>query len=163
LSDLVTLRLWMAGARRAGAFIDPLDVRIDALRTTPGIVTSSERNELNDRSREDERSRVRCDGFWYEVREPPAVVAELLDHGDDDWVELTGRSDGRPVWLRASRVDYVEGIQAADDVAAERFNGWIARVMETIPARCDAGRPRRVKSGGNRRSRLRATSAERWL
>ncbi len=61
-------------------------------------------------------SRVRCEDFWYEVIEPPDEVAELLDHGDDDWVELSGRPDGRPIWLQASSVDYVEGASSASDI-----------------------------------------------
>jgi hypothetical protein len=100
---------------------------------------------VNERDRKDERSPVRCDGFWCDVREPTAEVAELLDRGDDDWVELTGMPDERPIWLRASRVDYVEAVPTADDVEAERFDAWIARLMQTTPAlRCWATAARRV-------------------
>jgi hypothetical protein len=111
---------------------------------------------------EELRSRVRCEGFWYEVLEPPSEAARLLDYGDDDWVELSGVPDGRPIWLRASRVDYVEGDPRAGDVEADRLDEWIARLART-PTGCTDRRRRRVKSEGSRRTILRAHSSEWWL
>jgi hypothetical protein len=66
---------------------------------------------------DDEHSRVRCDEHWYEVFEPPSELATLLDQGDDDWVELSELPDGRPIWLRASQVDYFEAARSYENLS----------------------------------------------
>ena len=88
-----------------------------------------------------EYSRVRCDSFWFEVLERAPELTELLDYGDDDWVELSGRPDGRPIWLRASLVDYVESASSPD--ASAGLDTWLDRLMKTRPAgRCERWRRR---------------------
>lgn len=108
---------------------------------------------------EDEYSRVRCDGYWYDVLEREAEVAELLDHGSGDWVELSEVPNGRPIWLRASRVDYVQGGLRAEYV---EFDELVAGLMLASRGPCTIGRTRHAGSLPARRSRLRARCAESW-
>jgi hypothetical protein len=61
-----------------------------------------------------EYSHVRCDEQWYDVRESPSELNELLDNGEGDLVVLTRMSDGLPMWFRASHIDFVEGAAGED-------------------------------------------------
>ena len=69
-----------------------------------------------------EYSHVRCDEYWYDVRESPSEVNELLDNGEGDLVVLTRMSDGLPMWFPASHVDFVEGSAAEDYLS--NFELW---------------------------------------
>ena len=83
-------------------------------------------------------------------------MAELLNRRDDDWVTLRGKPDGRPIWLPASHVDYVEVVRRLDDLKGDQFDQWIACLINKTPARCNERGWRHADSGGNWRSYPRA-------
>lgn len=110
-----------------------------------------------------QRSRVRCEGLWYEVLDAPQNVAELLDHGDGDWVELSGAPDGRPIWLLASLVDYVAPVGREDDLEWERMQRFMNLMLEPGGARCAWGVRRHVGAWSTIRNRRRARCARCWI